>query len=484
MPQPLILLIEDDNSFRQVVSYVLKQAAYRVETAANGREGLEKLEAERPDVVLCDMRMPVMDGMGFLAEKAARRDDTPVIVVTAFGSIESAVEAMKAGAFDYVTKPINQDALRIAVSRAIERQQLRAENRVLRERVHGSRGVDRLIGASASMQALRSTLARLAELPATVLLRGESGVGKELAARALHEDGPRAESGRFVVLNCAAIPAELLESELFGHKKGSFTGAIDDRIGKFEAADNGTLFLDEIGDMPLALQAKLLRALQEGEIERIGENQMRRVNVRVVAATNQPLEELVEAGKFRRDLFYRISVVPVAMPPLRERREDIETLARVFLARHGAPGAEIAPDALAALQAHSWPGNVRELENMLLRACALRPDLRRLELRDLALGQSAGSAAAAAAVAVNCAPSPGLLSGGNVIFPEGGVVFEDIERRLLLAAWEQGGHNQTRGAKLLGMPRQAFIYRLQKFGILQHYGEGRTNGKTEAGEAE
>ena len=467
MPPPLILLIEDDKNFRQVVTYALKQAGYAVVTAQNGQEGLEKLASDHPDVVLCDMKMPVMDGMTFLAEKASREDDTPVVVVTAFGSIESAVEAMKAGAFDYVTKPVNQDALRIAVSRAIERQQLRHENRVLRERVRGGKAVDRLVGVSAPMRALREMLTRLAESPATVLLRGESGVGKELAARALHEDGPRATSGKFVVLNCAAIPAELLESELFGHKKGSFTGAHDDRVGKFEAADNGTLFLDEIGDMPLGLQAKLLRALQEGEIERIGENQVRRVNVRVVGATNQPLEELVEAGRFRRDLFYRLSVVPVQMPALRDRREDIELLAKTFLARHGAPGAEISEAALTRLQQHPWPGNVRELENLLLRACALRPGLRRLEADDLAPLASAGRSAA----------TGNLLGEGAIALPEEGINFEDVERRLLIAAWEQSGHNQTRGAKLLGLPRQAFIYRLQKIGVLPAYGEGKPEEK-------
>ncbi|CAN5499142.1 sigma-54 dependent transcriptional regulator [soil metagenome] len=458
-----ILLIEDDKNFRQVVTYALKQAGYGVVAASNGQEGLDLLSSGKPDVVLCDLKMPVLDGMAFLAEKALRSDETPVIVVTAFGSIECAVEAMKAGAIDFVTKPLNQDALRMAISRALERQQLRVENRILRERVHGGRAVDRLLGASPQMQSLRDLLSQLAESPATVLLRGESGVGKELAARALHEDGPRASSGRFVVLNCAAIPAELLESELFGHKKGSFTGANDDRIGKFEAADNGTLFLDEIGDMPLQLQAKLLRALQEGEIERIGENQVRRVKVRVVAATNQPLETLVDVGKFRRDLFYRIAVVPVVLPPLRERREDIELLARTLLTRHGSPGAEVSPDALALLRHHPWPGNVRELENLMLRACALRPGLNCLEPGDLTPLALAGAND----------PTAGLLAGGTIVLPEAGISFDEIERRLLLTAWEQSGHNQTRGAKLLALSRQAFIYRLQKIGVIQPYGEGK-----------
>lgn len=462
-----ILIVEDDKNFRQVVSYALKQAGYSVLTAQDGQEGLEMLSAEKPDVVLCDMKMPVMDGMTFLAEKEKRHDETPVIMLTAFGSIEGAVEAMKAGAFDFVTKPVNQEALRIAVTRAMERQMLRAENRVLRERVRGGKAADRLIGSSAVMQTLRETLARLAESPATVLLRGESGVGKELAARALHEDGPRATSGRFVVLNCAAIPAELLESELFGHRKGSFTGAHDDRVGKFEAADGGTLFLDEIGDMPLQLQAKLLRALQEGEIERIGENQTRRVNVRVVAATNQPLEVLVEGGKFRRDLFYRLSVVPIHLPALHERSGDIEALAKALLARHGAPGTEIPAETLEFLRAQSWPGNVRELENLLLRACALRPGLKRLEKSDLETPTSSRANDSSAR----------LFSDGPLVIPEEGISFEDLERRILLAALNQSGHNQTRGAKLVGLPRQAFIYRLQKFGLLPGHGDSKPEGK-------
>lgn len=463
MPQPLILLIEDDKNFREVVSYSLKRWGYEVESAVNGQEGLAKLRTLRPMVVLCDLKMPVMDGMAMLVEKAARNDDTPVIVVTAFGSIENAVEAMKAGVFDYVTKPVNQEVLRMTVARAVERQSLRAENRALRERVTGGRAVERLLGSSTPMQELRAMLERLADSPAPVLLLGESGVGKELAARALHEDGPRALSPRFVVLNCAAIPAELLESELFGHKKGSFTGASEDRVGKFEAADNGTLFLDEIGDMPLALQAKLLRALQEGEIERVGENRVRRVNVRVVAATNQPLLELVEAGRFRRDLYYRISVIPIVIPPLRERPDDIGLLVKTFLARHGAPGASISPEAMAAMLAHSWPGNVRELENMLLRACALRPGLRVLETSDLGVLHSMRMAD----------PIGSALDGEQITLPNEGIQFDEVERRLLMAAWEQSGHNQTRGARLLGLPRQAFIYRLQKIGALPPYSEGK-----------
>jgi len=464
--RPLILFVDDDKNFRQVMAYALREKGYDVAEAANGKEALERLRETPPDVILCDLKMPVMGGLELLAALRESGQQAPAIVLTAFGSIESAVEAMRAGAYDYVTKPVNRDALLLALDRALERERLTEENRRLRERVAGGKAVDRLIGATPAMTRLRETLSRLAETSVTVLVRGESGVGKELVARALHYGGPRAATGRFTVLNCASIPHELLESELFGHRKGSFTGALADRVGKFEAADGGTLFLDEIGDMPLDLQAKLLRALQEGEIERIGENEPRRVDVRVVSATNQPLEERIRAGAFREDLFYRLAVVPVEIPPLRERLDDLPLLVRHFLALHGAPGAEAPEETLAALKSHSWPGNVRELENIILRACALRPGLTRLEKDEVAplvvSGRSGG----------------GMFSGaGDIELPEGGIRFEEMERKLLLAAWEKAGHSQTDGAKLLGLQRQAFIYRLQKFGIIPGYGKNQEENK-------
>ena len=454
-----ILFIDDDHNFRKVTTFALGQAGYGVRAAANGEEGLAALNEERPDAILCDLKMPVMDGMSFLAALAERGDAPPVIVITAYGSIETAVAAMRAGAVDYITKPINRDELHMALDRALDHQRLRRENRALREQVAGGRAVDRLIGVSPAMQTLREMLLRLAESNAPVLLRGESGVGKELAARVLHYDGPRAQRGQFVVLNCAAIPPELLESELFGHRKGAFTGAVRDHVGKFEAADGGTLFLDEIGDMPFGLQAKLLRALQEGEIAPLGESRARRVDARVVSATNQPLEECVAAGRFREDLYYRLAVVPLELPPLRARPEDLLLLARQFLARHGAPGAELSAGAERALTGHTWPGNVRELENAIMRACALRPGLTRLETEDLPPLGGAG---------IN---GQGLWGEGPLRLPAEGVDFEQVEKRLLQAAWEQSGHTQKRGAELLGLPRQAFIYRLQKHGIIPPYGE-------------
>lgn len=456
-----LLFIDDDKNFRELTSYVLKEAGFNVTTAANGREGLEKLTEDPPSVILCDLKMPVMDGMTFLNEVKEISSAPPVIVITAFGSIESAVEAMRAGAFDYVTKPVNNDALTLSIERALKHQMVLEENRRLRERVAGGKAVDQLIGNAASIVSLRDTILKLSESDASVLVRGESGVGKELVARALHFDGPRADTGQFVILNCAAVPGELLESELFGHRKGAFTGAISDRTGKFEAADNGTLFLDEIGDMPLALQAKLLRALQEGEIERVGENKVRKVNVRVVAATNQPLEQKLTDGTFRQDLFYRLAVVQVDVPPLRTRTEDIPMLIKHFLARYGNPGATISTEALVKIQNHSWPGNVRELENLIMRACALQPDISSLQEKDIGIMKTVKKPFSA----------DSLFEEQEIHLPEEGLDYEALEKRLLSTAWEQSRHNQTAGARLLGLPRQAFIYRLQKHGIISEYGD-------------
>jgi two-component system NtrC family response regulator len=453
-----VLLVDDDKNFRRVTAYALEESGFEVTSAANGAEGLETLRAATPDVILCDLNMPVMDGLAFLGELQQRGIDIPVVVVTAYGSIESAVEAMRAGAFNYVTKPINRQELSLTIARAADLVHLREENRRLREQVAGGRAVDRLIGASAAMSELRQTLVRLAESDAPVLITGESGVGKELAARALHYDGPRTERGSFVVLNCAAVPGELLESLLFGHRKGAFTGATADRQGKLEAADGGTLFLDEIGDMPLGLQAKLLRALQEGEIERLGDTTPQRVDVRVVSATNQPLVKRIEERSFRRDLYYRLAVVPIEIPALRERLEDLPALLHHFLASHGAAGAEVSEAAMAELQRRPWPGNVRELENLVMRACALSPGLVTLTSELIApLGPEPEAAL-------------DLSDPGTIIIPDGGICFDELERSLLIAAWEKSGYNQTRGAELLGLPRQAFSYRLQKHGIIPKHG--------------
>lgn len=458
-----VLLVDDDRNFRRVTALALEQSGYTVNTAEHGGKALDFLSESSPDVILCDLNMPVMDGLSFLGELQLRGIDIPVVVVTAYGSIESAVEAMRAGAFNYVTKPINRQELRLAIEKATDIAKLREENRRLREQVAGGLAADRLIGSSPGMSRLRETLARLADSNAPVFITGESGVGKELVARALHYDGPRAAKGSFVVLNCAAVPGDLLESLLFGHRKGAFTGATADRQGKFAAADGGTLFLDEIGDMPLELQAKLLRALQEGEIERIGDTRPVKVDVRVVSATNQPLLKRIEEGRFRQDLYYRLAVVPLEIPPLRDRLEDLPVLLHHFLTRHGAPGADVSDATLSELRRRSWPGNVRELENLVMRACALSPGLSTLTPEHV--------------VPPGPAPAGGLELGDSskITIPDRGLRFEELERQLLIAAWEKSGHNQTRGAELLGLPRQAFSYRLQKHGIIPRHGDRGRN---------
>jgi len=461
-----VLLVDDDRNFRRVTAYALEESGYDVTTAAHGGEALVVLDEASPDVILCDLNMPVMDGLTFLGELRVRGIDIPVVVVTAYGSIESAVDAMRAGAVNYVTKPINRQELRLAIEKAADLGSLREENRRLRERVAGGRAADRLIGPSPAMTELRETLIRLAESDAPILITGESGVGKELAARALHYDGPRAANGSIVVLNCAAVPGDLLESLLFGHRKGAFTGATTDRQGKFEAADGGTLFLDEIGDMPLGLQAKLLRALQEGEIERIGDTTPVSVDVRVVSATNQPLAQRIEEGRFRQDLFYRLAVVPIEIPPLRDRLEDLPALLHHFLDRHGVAGAEVSEATLSELRRRPWPGNVRELENLVMRACALSPGLTILTPELVApLGPEPRT-------------SFDLMDPQAVTLPDGGIRFEDVERNLLIAAWEKSGRNQTRGAELLGLARQAFSYRLQKHGIIPKHGRDTTTDES------
>lgn len=455
-----VLLVDDDRNFRRVTAYALEATGFVVSTAANGAAALELLSGTSPDVILCDLKMPVMDGLAFLGELRARAIDIPVVMVTAFGSIDGAVEAMQAGAINYVTKPINREELRLAIKGAADLGNLRRENRRLREQVAGGRAADRLIGSSPAMEQLRQTLARLAESDAPVLITGESGVGKELVARALHADGPRSQRGSFVVLNCAAVPGDLLESLLFGHRKGAFTGATADRQGKLEAADGGTLLLDEIGDMPLELQAKLLRTLQEGEIERLGDTQPAKIDARVVSATNQPLARQISEGRFRQDLFYRLAVVPIEIPPLRERIEDLPALLHHLLERHGAPDAEVPAATLSELQRRPWPGNVRELENLVMRACALNPGLRSL------------SPELVKPMGPEVATSLDLHKGIPIKLPEDGISFEEVEHDLLAAAWEQSGHNQTRGAELLGLPRQAFSYRLQKYGIIPKHSRG------------
>ncbi len=438
-----ILIIDDDESLRKVIGYMLEEAGYEVDRAASADEGLARIAERRPDLVLSDIKMPKKDGIELLGDIKRVDATIPVVILTAFASVETAVEAMKRGASDYLTKPISRDDLTMTVAKTLKLHRLEAENEDLRTTLNDRFRFENIIGLSPAMIALFDVLKKVAPTDATVLVTGESGTGKELIAKAIHYNSPR-RAHRLVAVNCAAIPHDLLESELFGHMRGAFTGAIRNKIGKFEQAHGGTLFLDEIGAMPLTLQAKLLRALQEREIERVGDERTIEVDVRIVAATNRSLPALVAAREFREDLFYRLNVVPVHVPPLRERRGDIPLLVKHFVDRFagGAP-ITVTRDALDALARHRWPGNVRELEHFCERAVLMRS-------RDVI-----DADAVSAQLSVLAHETPG------------GPTLRDIERTAVVEALRASGWNRSRAARRLGVPRHILLYRIKKFGIVE-----------------
>src|SRR5512134_475229 len=368
-----ILVVDDEASLRDVLGRILSAEGYEVRNAGNGREALDLLSAERFDFVLCDLRMPVMGGLELLGEITARGIPGTVIMMSAFGTVETAVEAMKLGAYDYVSKPFMSDEILLTLRKAAERERLREENASLRREIEGAGRTEEILYAARPMEEVVGTAGRVKDYDVTVLVTGESGTGKELVARLLHYGGRR-KGKPFVAVNCGAIPETLLESELFGHRRGAFTEARSDRAGLIEEAGGGTLFLDEIGEFPLPLQTKLLRFLQDGEIRRLGDTETRKVNVRLVAATARDLEREVAGGRFREDLFYRLNVIRIHVPPLRERRDDIPLLASHFLShycgKYGKREMLLSADALEALSSHEWRGNVRELRNVMER-CAL-----------------------------------------------------------------------------------------------------------------
>jgi two-component system response regulator AtoC len=373
--KPRVLIVDDEPDVVANWSRLLERDDYACLTATDGERALALLESERPEIVLTDLKMPRVDGMQVLARALEVDPDAVVIVITGHGTVESAVEAMRAGAFDYLLKPLpSNDVLRLAVQRAAERRRLVEENRRLREPLAPRGGFDNIVGKSPAMAAVFDLVRRAARSEANILIQGESGTGKELIARAIHAQSPRAAEV-FVPVDCAALPDALLESELFGHERGAFTGADRAKPGMIEVAARGTLFLDEIGELPLALQSKLLRALQERQIRRVGGTKFVDVDVRLVSATNRDTAELVRKGEFRDDLFYRVNVIAIALPPLRERAGDVALLTHHFLRRYGRnrerPLEGIEPDALACLDGYSWPGNVRELQNVIERACVL-----------------------------------------------------------------------------------------------------------------
>ncbi len=449
MTKPTILLVDDDPSLRTVTKYHLQSAGYEVRLAVDGQEALELYKAEAPDLTITDVQMPKVNGMQLLAEVRRLDPQALVIVITAYGSIENAVEAMKQGAYDYLTKPFSRDALLPVVKRAMEYKALRHDNLHLRQELIDKYRFENIIGGSQKMQKLFADITRISQTDSTVLIEGESGTGKELVARAIHYHSPR-KGSRFVAVNCPGIPESLLESELFGHVKGSFTGALANKPGKFELADGGTIFLDEIADMEPGLQAKLLRVLQEREVDKVGGTSPVKVDVRVIAATNKNLREQVDKGKFRPDLYYRIGVVPLKLPPLRERIEDIPLLVEHFLQKYKSPECKVEQPVYRMFQAYPWPGNVRELENVIEQALVLGAQRNLITAADLPehIRQAETE-------------SPQIC----LDIPPQGLVLEDLEKELVAQALRKTGGNQTKAATLLGISRQSLIYRMEKFGL-------------------
>jgi DNA-binding NtrC family response regulator len=457
-----VLFVDDDDSLREITAMQLEAAGFAVTAADGGAAALAALEADRPGVVLTDLKMPDVDGMAVL--RAARRLDPelPVLVLTAFGSVDTAVAAMQAGAHDYLTKPIARDALLLKVRRAAEHGRVLKENRSLRSQVEAGAARPMLV-VSEPMGRLMDRVRRVAAADVPVLLQGESGTGKELVARELHRLSDRS-AGPFVAVNCAAIPAELLEAELFGHTRGAFTGATRDREGRFRAAEGGTLLLDEIGDLPLALQPKLLRVLQERAVEPVGGDRPVPVDVRIVASTHRDLAARVREGAFREDLYYRLAVVPLTVPPLRERRAAIAPLFELFLsaqARLAGRSLQLSKAAAEALARRSWPGNVRELENVARRVALLavgptvQPD-------DLPAPEGAVVEAPVGGrvLRVDLAVDPWAVS-----LPSGGLALPDLERALVVEALRLHDGNKSAAARTLGIPRHVLLYRLEKYGI-------------------
>ena len=433
---------------RRVTEFSLHSAGFHVLSAADGTQGLASFHKDKPPVVITDIQMPDMSGHEGLQKIKAESPKTLVIVVTAYGSIELAVDAMKEGAYDYLAKPFSRDELVLVVERAFNFLGLREENQQLREELDHQVDFNHIIGISDGMREVFDVVRKVAPTEASVLITGESGTGKELIARALHQGGARAKES-FVALNCAAIPANLLERELFGHVRGAFTGAVNERTGKFVQADGGTLFLDEIGEMPMELQPKLLRVLQEMEVEPLG-GKPRSVNVRIVAATNQDVETAIEEGRFREDLYYRLSVIPIELPPLRDRAEDIPLLIRHFLERFssGAP-LDISNEALDFMTAYPWPGNIRELQNTVERMIILSQG-DQIKLQDLP---------------VKLRTAKPLKRNRVVELPPEGYPLEEIERDAVVQALEHNNWNKTRAAEFLQVPRHTLIYRMDKYEV-------------------
>jgi DNA-binding NtrC family response regulator len=454
-----ILIVDDEANARAALSEILREEGYETETAADGFKALGKLDAFAPDLILTDLKMPGLDGIGLLEESRTASPTAVVVVMTAFGTIDSAVEAIKKGAENYLTKPLDPATIVAVVERAMEKARLRAETALLRERLRERNVFEHIVGEHASMRELLGTIEQVAPSRSSVLIQGDSGTGKELIAAALHRHSPRA-GAPFVRLHCAALAEGLLESELFGHERGAFTGAIGRREGRFKQADGGTLFLDEVSEIPLATQVKLLRFLQEREFERVGGNETLKVDVRVLAATNVDLRERIKRGQFREDLYYRLNVISLRIPPLAERKSDIPLLAHFFLRRYAQENGKtvrgFADAALERLLAYPWPGNVRELEHAIERAVVLtRGDL------------------------IDAEQLPAAMGGGRVGMDAGGVRLQvpgstiaELERVAILETLKAVGGSTSKAAKILGISPRKIQYKLHEYGRAGDPGSG------------
>jgi two-component system response regulator AtoC len=447
-----VLVIDDEAGLRHTLELILADEGYVIRTASDGEEGLRMALAEPPELILCDIRMPRLDGLGFIERYRAEGGDALIVMMSAYGTLESAIEAMRKGAYDYISKPFNADEVILALRKAEEREALRREVKRLRAKVGEAEGFEQVIGHSSALREVLDVAARVAAYPTTVLITGESGTGKEAVARAIHRASPRRDAP-FVAVNCGAIPENLLESELFGHEKGAFTGAERAREGLIAEANGGTLFLDEIGELPSSLQVKLLRALQERTIRPVGSSQERPVDVRILAATSRDLVSDVEEGRFREDLYYRVNVIHLHLPPLRTRPEDIGALAEHFLRLHaqrlGIANASLDPALLPILSRYAWPGNVRELENVIERALVL----------------SGGQ--------ITAEHLPAHVRTSQPVF-QVAVDGDDLsvkrrlpalERELIARALERTRGNRTRASELLDLSTRALTYKIQEYGL-------------------
>ncbi len=447
-----ILIADDDDSLRRVLEFQLQESGFQVVAASNGAQALEIFSGDDFDCVITDWRMPQLSGLEFIERAGAIRSETPIIVITAFGDVETAVAAMRSGAFDFVTKPFDRQAILLTVERAMKYGAILSENRRLRRLVNEDFRLENVVGTSEKMRKVLETVERVSKTDVTVLIEGESGTGKELIAKGIHFSGARRDKP-FIAVNCAAIPENLIEAELFGYKRGAFTGANFESKGKFEEANGGTLFLDEIGAMPLALQTRLLRVLQEQEITRIGENTPRKIDVRIVAATNENLTDLIKENSFREDLYYRLAVVPVRLPPLRERREDVPLLTEHFLkkssGKHKIKQPKIEREVFGAFYNYAWMGNVRELENVIERMLVL----------------SDGESLSLTGVPENIKNTTTTSENLWFSLPAEPIELEGVECEIIRESLKRFDGNQSQTARYLGITRSALIYRMQKFNL-------------------